>query len=266
MRANLEPFGVNTSMTVYIITNLIDNKKYVGITCREDFNKRWVEHKSAARRKTKNISVINRAIRKHGEENFKFEVVGHYPNLSIEELLQKESELIMENDSLVPKGYNIQSISEYAPATEEIKESRSLQQQGIKKGNTSKFIGVYKERNSFRFEIARRRKKYNKGASSEIEAARGYDKMAIYFYGRTAKTNFPIENYSQEEVDEFYENFFIENRSALGSKYKHLYFDKRRNEFVARHKRKYLGSHKSEEEAYKLLENYFKQQDEQNNN
>lgn len=252
-------------MTLYIITNIIDNKKYVGITCREDANKRWTEHKSAARRKTKNLSIINRAIKKHGEENFKFEIVEKFKNISIEQLLQKESELIMKINSLAPRGYNIQSISEYAPATEEIREARSMQQQGIKKGRTSKFIGVYKEKSGFRFEIRRRTKKYNKGAESEIEAAKGYDKMAIYFHGENAKTNFPIENYSKEEVDSFYKNFFIKDRTNKGSKYKFLFFDKRRKTYVARYKKKYIGERASEEEAYLLLQEYLKQLNEQNN-
>lgn len=249
-------------MTIYIITNLIDNKQYVGITCRENVEKRWIEHKSAARRKTKNLSVINRAIKKHGQENFKFEIVEKYENISVEELLKKESILIAQNNTLAPNGYNVNALSEYSPMTEETKNSLSMRNQGIKKGSTSKFIGVYKEKSNFRFEIARHRKKYNKGAESEVEAAKGYDKMAIYFYGDKAKTNFPTDNYLKEEVDEFYKTFYIEDRTKRGSKYKFLFFDKRRSKYVARHKKTYIGERASEEEAYLLLQEYLKQHNE----
>ena len=253
-------------MTIYIITNLINNKKYIGITCRENVNRRWIEHKSQARlRKEQKASLINRAIKKYGEENFKFEIVEKYKDISIGELLQKESELITKIGSLAPNGYNIKSISEYSPATEKTKEACSVKNQGIKKGETSKFIGVYRAKDSFRFEIARYRKKYNKGALSEIEAAQGYDKMAIYFYGDEAKTNFPIGNYLREDVETFYKNFFVEDRTKRGSKYKFLFFDKRRSKYVARYKKTYIGERVSEEEAYALLQEYLKQYDEQDN-
>lgn len=179
--------------------------------------------------------------------------------------MQKESILIAQNNTLAPNGYNVSALSEYAPMTEETKNHISARNQGIKKGNTSKFIGVYKEKGSFRFEIARFRKKYNKGAISEIEAAKGYDKMAISFYGDKAKTNFPIESYTKEEIDLFHKSFFIEDRTKRGSKYKYLFFDKRCSRYVARYKKKYIGERASEEEAYALLQEYLKKLNEQNN-
>jgi group I intron endonuclease len=51
-----------------MLTNLINNKKYIGVT--NNFKKRMREHKSS-----KNNCVISRAIRKYGWDNFKSEII-----------------------------------------------------------------------------------------------------------------------------------------------------------------------------------------------
>lgn len=88
-------------MYVYKITNLINNKKYIGIT--NDYKKRWSNHKCG---NSKNM-VIAKAIKKYGVENFHFEIL--FQNLTLEEANQKEIELIKTENSLVPFGYNVSS-------------------------------------------------------------------------------------------------------------------------------------------------------------
>lgn len=88
-------------MYIYQITNLINNKIYIGQT--NNIKKRWSNHKNS---NDPNM-VIARAIRKYGKENFKFEVL--LKNLSPEEANQKEIELIKEKESLIPNGYNVAS-------------------------------------------------------------------------------------------------------------------------------------------------------------
>ena len=84
-------------MYVYKITNLINNKIYIGIT--NDYKRRWSNHKSCK------TSLIGKAIQKYKVENFNFEIL--YSNLSIEEASNKEIELIKQYDCIVPNGYNI---------------------------------------------------------------------------------------------------------------------------------------------------------------
>lgn len=87
-------------MYVYQITNLINNKLYIGIT--NNYKKRWSNHKCC----NNSNRVITRAIRKYGVENFKFELL--FSNLSIEDSEIKEKELIQTKNTQVPNGYNIQ--------------------------------------------------------------------------------------------------------------------------------------------------------------
>ena len=55
--------------SIYLITNKINNKKYVGKT-EYDINKRWREHISDSRKEKLEIRPLYRAIRKYGSENF----------------------------------------------------------------------------------------------------------------------------------------------------------------------------------------------------
>jgi len=86
-------------MYVYQITNLVNNKMYIGIT--NDYKKRWSNHKNC---NSPNM-VICKAIKKYGVENFKFELL--FDNLSLEGASLKEIELIQDKNTLVPNGYNV---------------------------------------------------------------------------------------------------------------------------------------------------------------
>lgn len=60
-------------MIVYLITNKLNGKKYVGKTTRS-LEIRWNEHIRLSRRK-KSSSLISRSIRKYGIENFEIEMI-----------------------------------------------------------------------------------------------------------------------------------------------------------------------------------------------
>lgn len=65
-------------MIVYKITNKVNNKIYIGIST-VDSKERWLKHLSDSRRKPK--QSIDRAIKKYGEQNFKYEVIEKIPFL-----------------------------------------------------------------------------------------------------------------------------------------------------------------------------------------
>lgn len=97
------------NLHTYKITNRINNKTYYGKTSMNPPEKRWQRHVAAARKGPDDhhrFQYVHRAIRKHGADNFRFEVVGTYDDEA--ECSQAEIDLIAEhqtNDR--DKGYNL---------------------------------------------------------------------------------------------------------------------------------------------------------------
>lgn len=143
-------------MIVYKITNLVNNKIYIGQTVQL-LGVRWSQHRNPSARKT----YIHKAITKHGKNNFIIEQIDRAD--SLEELNNKEAYWIKLLDSTNPKlGYNLESgglnkrvsqrtkdkISEAnkgkkrAPVSEETKKK-------ISEANTGKIRSIqFKERQS----------------------------------------------------------------------------------------------------------------------
>ena len=75
-------------------------KSYIGITHQKP-NLRWRSKGQGY----KQCTVFYTAIMKYGWENFQHEIL--FENLSYEEASEKEKEMIIKYNSLVPHGYNI---------------------------------------------------------------------------------------------------------------------------------------------------------------
>lgn len=80
-----------TDAIVYKITNLVNGKFYIGITCVK-FYTRWSQHKYVA--KTGSNTIIAKAIRKYGAENFKHEILNTFSDYELAK--QEEIKLIAE--------------------------------------------------------------------------------------------------------------------------------------------------------------------------
>jgi group I intron endonuclease len=93
---------------IYKITNIITNKCYIGETMQKYANRRFKAHMSAIRRGG-GCPALRDAVKKHGEENFKFEVLLTCPD---EDRFRLEKEYIKQHNSLVPNGYNIRDAGE----------------------------------------------------------------------------------------------------------------------------------------------------------
>lgn len=101
---------------IYLITNSISGKKYVGQTVSHRLNKgkykpfgyegRFKDHISEAlcNTKKKQCSYLNNAIRKDGKESFTCSLI---LECSKDELDEKERMYIAEYNSLYPTGYNL---------------------------------------------------------------------------------------------------------------------------------------------------------------
>jgi group I intron endonuclease len=91
-------------MFIYAITNDVNDKVYVGLHSGRDLQKRWVTHRSFAKRGSR--SLISRAILKHGEDKFHITSIwsGHIP---LQNLKQLERYFIRCFNTRAPNGYNL---------------------------------------------------------------------------------------------------------------------------------------------------------------
>lgn len=88
---------------IYKITNTINKKAYIGVTTKDNPNERWSNHKSAIRANI-GCPFLQKAVKKYGEESFKFEVLIICFD---DDVFKFENEYILKNNTMSPNGYNI---------------------------------------------------------------------------------------------------------------------------------------------------------------
>ncbi len=143
---------------VYKITNLINNKIYIGKTY--DPYGRWQSHLNTAKHKFSNTySYIHKAINKYEKENFSFEII--FETNSEEESLSKEKEFILQYNSKNSKfGYNLtdggDGISGFKYSDEQ-KLALSTRMKGRFDGELNPFFGQ-KHTDETRIKISKARK------------------------------------------------------------------------------------------------------------
>lgn len=212
-------------MIIYKAINILNKKIYIGQT-KFPLKKRVLEHKYNAQYDID--TYFYRAIRKYGFENFKFIVIDAAHN--IRELCKLENFYILKYNSLAPNGYNSTIwTQQYQYFTPESNFKRSKTKQGITpiQKKNSKYIGVGKNKNCSTYfgQIRFNGKQNKKCFHSEIDAAKAYDKMAIYLYGKEAKINFP--QYLQEYLSINLKSFFI-SKYVKQSYYIYIQYRKRK--------------------------------------
>lgn len=90
---------------IYLVTNSINNKKYVGQTNRT-IEKRWSEHiRASSYVGTK--SLLSKAIKKYGVDKFKIEIIKILETTDQSEIDNAEIYFIKEHNALTPNGYNV---------------------------------------------------------------------------------------------------------------------------------------------------------------
>lgn len=206
-------------MHIYLVTNLINNKQYIGKTKSKNPNIRFYSYKRPHNEKS-NRPII-RALKKYGIDKFKIEVIYTDFSLTNEELLELETEYIKKYDCLVPKGYNVILDAKQWGSIERIQKLKLKSIQGVKKNKRkcqSKYVGVYKEYSNYECHISFKKTFTKGGFESEKDAAEAYDKMALYLYGKDCRLNFPEkkDEYLKEDLSLFYNNF---NERVYTSKY-----------------------------------------------
>ena len=112
---------------IYKITNTVNQKVYIGQSNRPRI--RWYQHKAESKREEPSM-VINKAMKKYGIENFKFEVITSIVPVVDEVEYCKiadevEAQLIEQEQSHISlgKGYNVSKGGNTSPKTEEQKQA-----------------------------------------------------------------------------------------------------------------------------------------------
>ena len=106
---------------IYKITNKLNGKVYIGQSI--DIDARWRQHINA-----KDNYAIHNAIKKYGEENFKFEVLLKCP---VDMLNVWERDMIALYDCISPNGYNLTEGGEGYQCSEEMRLKMSEAHKGM---------------------------------------------------------------------------------------------------------------------------------------
>ncbi len=186
---------------IYKLTNKVTGKAYVGKTL--DLPARLRKHKS-----DNNCIYLHRAIKKYGMDNFSKEVLAESDDE--EQAYRIEEAMIVKHKTLKPFGYNLlekDGTHRKLGAASLEKLAHSLQGRNDLDKKKSTFIGVRSRKGTASFELRIRYKgvRYQRYFPTEIEAAEAYDKMAVHFYGATAKINFidNLEDYLKCDLKSF---------------------------------------------------------------
>ena len=88
---------------IYKITNTVNGKCYIGVTIQLNANDRWMKHKYAIRANI-GCPMLQKAVKKYGEESFKFEVLIICFD---DDVFKFEPDYIKKYNTLSPNGYNV---------------------------------------------------------------------------------------------------------------------------------------------------------------
>lgn len=162
-------------MYLYKITNLVNDKIYIGQTIRENPNKRWYEHCY------QKGPGVDSAIKKYGKGAFSFEVIGKFPSEA--ELNLFERYYIKKYNSMVPKGYNILEGGKNRKMPLEVRRKLSIARKG-QKNRCSPVVGINeKTGTSWFFSNAKEAEKHGFLGSKIIACCRGKRKAhGLHFW------------------------------------------------------------------------------------
>lgn len=137
------------ALYIYSATNKINGKRYIGKTKFEPPTHRWNQHLTAAKKGPKDNKrfqpYFHRAIRKHGRDNFSFEIIATFDDKDVDAWMQAEIDLIAKHETRNrDKGYNLTDGGDGVPgwkASPAVRRRMSERRKGKYVGNKNPFWG-----------------------------------------------------------------------------------------------------------------------------
>lgn len=257
---------------IYMITNLINGKIYIGQTIRK-INIRFNQHINDSK-KDKPKCYIHRAIKKYGKENFKIETIHIVYNQ--EEISSLEGFYIKKYKSNIRKyGYNLKKIDAKGNHRHSNETKNKLRKQSLTKkriqissnnGKLSrgkrkyKYTGItFHKNNTWSAQIRINNKKYHIGTySTEIEAAQARDIEELKYSGENAILNFPeLKNKylnNEIQINKRKRGDFSPSFKKSDTNLVNLYYDNSKKRWIYRNrKNKIRKSFKTKEEAENFI-------------
>jgi group I intron endonuclease len=150
---------------IYCITNLVNNKKLIGQSA--NIYMRWNSHKSMLNKNIHYNQYLQSSWNKHGQQNFKFEIIFVCP---IQDLDSAEIKFIEVNQTLNQNfGYNLIEGGNRTKHTEESKRKLSLSKMGDKNPMFGKKFSQEHKR-----KIIESRKGYQHSEESKIKMSNSH--------------------------------------------------------------------------------------------
>jgi len=231
---------------IYIITNLLNGKIYIGQT-QQGYKKRFIQHIYEANylKDKRYKSLLRQALRKYGASNFKIELLDNTAKSSVE-LDELEALYIQAYNSLVPSGYNL---------TDKILiQNRKKARKALLLANKkTSYRGVqYLSRGN------KWKTKYsNRVFKTDLDAAIAYDVESLKCLGDKAILNFPQDK-NKYLSGEIIPNYF---RNKTRSKYKGVTWHNNKwlAQFCINRKAKCIGYFKDEMSAAQAYDKKVKE-------
>ena len=161
---------------LYKITNLLNNKNYIGVTNRNP-EERFAEHKRPSSK-----SFISKAIQSDGVDNFSFEIL--LTEIEDKDISSLECKYIKKYNSLLPNGYNADLGGvEYHKHSDYVKQIISEKGMGNKNSKYVADVLMYDKQGNLlnRFQTAREAARYLGNESKNVSinyCLRGKQKTA----------------------------------------------------------------------------------------
>jgi group I intron endonuclease len=207
---------------IYLITNLLNYKKYVGIT-KFSLEERFLQH-------TKKGFLLTEAIQKYGKQKFSIELIEEVE--SAERAYELEMFYIQEYNTKAPNGYNLTDGGDGIFGWQPTDEYRQECSERVKQLHKNQKIGMYgKKHTKETRQKMSESLKGNQNCLGRVLSEETKSKISSSHKGKT------LSNETKKKISENHHNVFGENNPMYGRKHSPETIEKIRQKALERKKK-----------------------------